>query len=85
MTAENASVLAIREKLAREYEAGVDEGYSASVTVLPDFFYKPYVNLGPRQRGYIFGRGLKHWEWSKAHPAPEVNGSHVIDVTCDSL
>jgi hypothetical protein len=72
MSAENASVRAIRDKLAREYEQGVDEGYSAPPAMLPDFFYKPYVSLGPRERGWIFGRCLKHWEWEQENPIAPV-------------
>ena len=70
MTAENASVLAIREKLARAYAEGEAEGYAASPNALPDFFYKPYINWTAHQRGYIFGKGLARYEWERDNPVP---------------
>jgi hypothetical protein len=55
----------VQQEIARlkaEYEAGIDEGYSASLNELPEFFLLPYTQLYARQRGYIFGRELKMQE-----------------------
>lgn len=59
MSRVNAHVNGELERLEAEWDAGVDEGYSANPNQLPEFFHKPYINLTRRQRGYIFGRELR--------------------------
>jgi hypothetical protein len=62
MTAENASVRAIREGLEDEWIKGVDEGLDASLTAPVAFISKPYHMMTPRQRGFIVGRNLREHE-----------------------
>ena len=59
---DNAHVKQELERLEREFDEVVSDGYDAHVNELPDFYSKPYKLLTARQRGYIFGRTLKAWE-----------------------
>jgi hypothetical protein len=59
MSRPNANVQGILSDLAAKREAGELEGYSQDANILPAFFHKPYINLSPFERGYIYGRELR--------------------------
>ena len=63
MVIENASVRAERERLAQQFDDGVDEGYEANPNELPEWWFKlPPGRMTARQRGFFFGRELKRQE-----------------------
>jgi hypothetical protein len=66
MTAENAGVRAIRDKLAQEKLAGEMEGYDAAPTARAEFCRLFYKHHTPKQRGYILGHMLAEWERERA-------------------
>jgi hypothetical protein len=57
---ENAAVQAERERLEQEWWDGALEGYEANPNELPSFWFTlPPGRMTARQRGYVFGHGLR--------------------------
>ena len=68
MTIPNANVQAELSRQDAEWAAGVDEGRTSNLNVLPAWWFdRPCSSLTTRQRGYWLGRELELYglKWDK--------------------